>query len=186
MGWNFRKSFKVLPGVRINIGKKGVSTSIGTRGAKVTINSKGQTRFTAGIPGTGLSYTTRLDKPTTGGMTQCPYCGHKMRKQWDNCPKCGQSLIQAIELPKSKDEIIAQMTEEEKAAAKERGKQKVKGCCGCLIMVIVFFMFCAVIGSCSHNKDDVHKEQQIEQVEQPTTQSAPQSDKKSALKSLLE
>ena len=200
MGWNFRKSVKILPGVRINFGKRGVSASIGTKGAHVNINSKGQTRFTAGIPGTGLSYTTRLDKPTAGGMTQCPYCGHKMRKQWDNCPKCEQSLIQVTEPPKSKDEIIAQMTDEEKVAAMERGKQKVKGCCGCLVMIVLFFMFCAVIGSCSHNDSTVPENDSIVpendstvlengRVEQPVTQPAPQSDiqkEKSALKSLLE
>ena len=62
MGWRFRKSFKVLPGIRFNVGKKGISTSIGPKGAKVNIGPNG-TRFTASIPGTGLSYTTRLDKP---------------------------------------------------------------------------------------------------------------------------
>lgn len=92
MGWRFRKSFKVLPDVRLNVRKKGISTSIGPKGAKVNIGPNG-TRFTASIPGTGLSYTTRLDKPISKSMTQCPYCGHKMRKRWDNCPKCHQSLI---------------------------------------------------------------------------------------------
>lgn len=92
MGWRFRKSFKVLPGVRLNVGKKGISTSIGPKGAKVNIGPNG-TRFTASIPGTGLSYTTRLDKPIGRGMTQCPYCGRRMRKQWDNCPQCHQPLI---------------------------------------------------------------------------------------------
>jgi len=56
MGFRFSKSFKILPGVRVNVGKTGASVSIGPQGAKLTLDSKG-TRMTAGIPGTGLSYT---------------------------------------------------------------------------------------------------------------------------------
>jgi hypothetical protein len=42
--------------VRINLGKRGVSTSIGVRGAHVTFGKIG-IRTTVGIPGTGVSYT---------------------------------------------------------------------------------------------------------------------------------
>ncbi|EMF5518819.1 DUF4236 domain-containing protein [Acinetobacter baumannii] len=58
MGFNFRKSLKIAPGIRLNLGKKGVSSvSVGTKGARVSIGKKG-TRTTVGIPGTGLSHTT--------------------------------------------------------------------------------------------------------------------------------
>jgi hypothetical protein len=57
MGWRFRRSVKILPGIRLNFGKRGVSTSIGVRGAHVTIGH-GKARETVGIPGTGVSYTT--------------------------------------------------------------------------------------------------------------------------------
>jgi hypothetical protein len=56
MGFRFRRSFRVFPGLRLNLSKSGVSTSIGTRGAWFTIGPRG-TRTTVGIPGTGLSYT---------------------------------------------------------------------------------------------------------------------------------
>lgn len=46
-----------MPGVTLNIGKRGVSTSVGVRGAHITAG-RGR-RATVGIPGTGLSYTTR-------------------------------------------------------------------------------------------------------------------------------
>lgn len=59
MGFNFRKSFKILPGVRINVGKKGVSTSVGTRGAHITVGKNG-TRASVGIPGTGISYSEKI------------------------------------------------------------------------------------------------------------------------------
>jgi len=57
MGYlRFRRSVKILPGIRLNIGKRGVSTSIGVRGAHVTFGH-GQVRETVGLPETGLSYT---------------------------------------------------------------------------------------------------------------------------------
>src|SRR5438552_17090685 len=57
MGYfRFRRSIKILPGVRWNIGKKSTSVSLGGRGLTYTIGTKGS-RTTVGIPGTGLSYT---------------------------------------------------------------------------------------------------------------------------------
>lgn len=101
MGWRFRKSLKILPGIKVNIGKDGFSSvSVGTRGAHITMGKKGTT-LSAGIPGTGLSYVTRLDKPVGPNTTECPYCGHRMRKQWDACPKCGKSLLR--QLPQTGD-----------------------------------------------------------------------------------
>lgn len=57
MAFRFRKSFKIAPGVRLNVGKRGGSLSIGGRGATVNISSRG-TRATFGIPGTGIGYST--------------------------------------------------------------------------------------------------------------------------------
>jgi Protein of unknown function (DUF4236) len=54
--FRFRRSIKLLPGVRWNIGKKSTSLSIGPRGAHYTVGTAGS-RTTVGIPGTGLSYT---------------------------------------------------------------------------------------------------------------------------------
>jgi hypothetical protein len=56
MGFRFRRSIKILPGVRLNFGKRGISTSIGIRGAHITVGKTG-TRTTVGLPGSGLSYT---------------------------------------------------------------------------------------------------------------------------------
>lgn len=55
MPFRFRRSIRVLPGVRINIGKRGVSTSIGVKGAHITIGH-GRVRETIGLPGSGISY----------------------------------------------------------------------------------------------------------------------------------
>ena len=87
MGFRFRRSIKLLPGIRLDLGKRGFircfaphlsraleaapsgvrrrqassSTSIGLRGAHVTFGKTG-TRTTVGLPGSGISYT-HLDKP---------------------------------------------------------------------------------------------------------------------------
>ena len=42
MGFRFRKSIKIAPGVRINLTKKGLSSvSVGKRGATVNVGKKG-------------------------------------------------------------------------------------------------------------------------------------------------
>lgn len=57
MPLRFRRSIRILPGLRLNLGKRGVSTSFGIRGMHVTLGH-GKVRETVGLPGTGLSYTT--------------------------------------------------------------------------------------------------------------------------------
>lgn len=59
MSWRFRKSVKIAPGVRLNVGKKSVGLSAGPRGAKVSVNSRGQMGRSVGIPGTGVSHRTQ-------------------------------------------------------------------------------------------------------------------------------
>ena len=54
--FRFRRSFKLAPGVHINLSKSAISTSIGARGAHVTVGH-GQVRETVGILGSGISYT---------------------------------------------------------------------------------------------------------------------------------
>ena len=64
MGLRFRKIFSVLPGVRLNVSKSGVSTSLGGHGATVNVGTTGKRTVTLGIPGTGLSYNTPLNALT--------------------------------------------------------------------------------------------------------------------------
>lgn len=56
MGIRFRKSVKVAPGVRVNVGKKSASVSVGGKRGRYTVSSTGRTTSSASIPGTGLSY----------------------------------------------------------------------------------------------------------------------------------
>lgn len=69
MAIRFQKRIKILPGVRLNISKSGVSTTIGGRGASVNIGKRG-IYGNAGIPGTGLSMRERLDKPRVAGTAR--------------------------------------------------------------------------------------------------------------------
>jgi Protein of unknown function (DUF4236) len=48
MGWSFRKSFRLLPGVRINLSKSGPRLSVGVPGARASIDMKGKTRLYGG------------------------------------------------------------------------------------------------------------------------------------------
>ncbi|KKB35071.1 DUF4236 domain-containing protein [Bacillus thermotolerans] len=58
MGLRFRKSFKIAPGVRLNVSNKSTGLSFGGKGLRYSINSRGRRTVSAGIPGTGLSYST--------------------------------------------------------------------------------------------------------------------------------
>ena len=69
MGWRFQKRIRLLPGVTLNLSRKGVSTSIGTRGARVTLGH-GKRRTTVGIPGSGISHTSVAS--TTSGRRARP------------------------------------------------------------------------------------------------------------------
>lgn len=57
MGTRYSRSFKISPGVRVNLNKKSASVSFGSTGLKHTISTTGKSHTTVGIPGTGLSYT---------------------------------------------------------------------------------------------------------------------------------
>ena len=55
MGLIFRRSIKILPGLKVNFGKKGTSVTVGTKGAHMTYG-KGRKTASIGVPGTGVYY----------------------------------------------------------------------------------------------------------------------------------
>ena len=71
MGLRYRKSIKLVPGVKLNISKSGISTSVGKPGNTVNISRRG-VRSTVGIPGTGLSYSQMLTKGKTRRRRRTP------------------------------------------------------------------------------------------------------------------
>ena len=69
MAWTWRKRKTLIPGVRLNFGKKGISTSIGPRGASLTFGPNG-TYLNTSIPGTGLYNRQKIGgKNTSNQMT---------------------------------------------------------------------------------------------------------------------
>ncbi|WP_455226445.1 DUF4236 domain-containing protein [Lautropia mirabilis] len=72
MGLRFRKSVKLMPGIRVNFGKNGTSYSIGPRGANINLSKKG-VYGNASIRGTGLSYRARLDGGTREVVEKEPF-----------------------------------------------------------------------------------------------------------------
>jgi hypothetical protein len=55
MGWRYRSSIRILPGLRVNLSKSGASLSVGRRGATVNLGKRG-IRTAVGLPGSGISY----------------------------------------------------------------------------------------------------------------------------------
>lgn len=65
MAFRFQKRIKLMPGITVNLSRRGVSTSVGTTGARVTVGH-GQTRTTVCLPGSGLSHTSITSAPARG------------------------------------------------------------------------------------------------------------------------
>jgi tetratricopeptide (TPR) repeat protein len=72
--FRFRRSIKLGPGVRLNVGKTGLGVSAGVRGARRTFHSSGRQTSSVGIPGTGLGYvqTKSAGKASSSEPTAAP------------------------------------------------------------------------------------------------------------------
>jgi hypothetical protein len=61
VGWRFQRRKKLLPGVTLNVGKRGPGVSIGPRGARVSAGRRGMTASLS-LLGTGLAYVWRHNR----------------------------------------------------------------------------------------------------------------------------
>jgi len=69
MGFRMRRSFSVVPGVRLNLSGRSVGVTVGGKYGRTTVNSRTGTHTSYSLPGTGLSYTTARHtaaKPAVG------------------------------------------------------------------------------------------------------------------------
>jgi hypothetical protein len=57
----FLKRIKIIKGVSLNLSKKGAGLSAGPKGLKISRSAQGKVSGSMGIPGSGLSYRTRLN-----------------------------------------------------------------------------------------------------------------------------
>jgi len=61
MSWRFQRRKKLLPGVTLNVGKRGAGVSVGRRGARASASRRGLTASLA-LLGTGLTYLWRTGR----------------------------------------------------------------------------------------------------------------------------
>lgn len=100
MGFVARKSFKVMPGVRMTVSKSGLSASAGVPGARVTKSTSGRTTRSLGVPGTGVYHT----KSTSSGQSKSrsrpaaasPVAAQKAAKPVFTAPKWEKELYKAV------------------------------------------------------------------------------------------
>ncbi len=69
MGFRFQKRIRLFKGLTLNLSKTSTSWAIGGRGASVNIK-EGKAIGNVGIPGTGLSYRSRLTDSTDAPKQQ--------------------------------------------------------------------------------------------------------------------
>lgn len=128
MGFRFRKSVKIAPGVRLNIGKKSVGISAGVKGARVSVNSSGRKTTTVGLPGTGLSYS--------------------------KSEKIGSRKTTT----RSTSSNNAQPIRPDLPPAQPLNEKKKKGCCGCAVYAFIAFLIIGALGSCIGGTEDKDKQ----------------------------
>ncbi len=58
MGLRFQRRIRIAPGIRLNISKSGIGGSVGRTGLRLGVDANRRKYFSAGLPGTGLSYRT--------------------------------------------------------------------------------------------------------------------------------
>ncbi len=108
MGFRFRKSFKIAPGIRLNMSKSGIGMSAGVKGFRITKRADGRVQRTTSIPGTGISYVeshaaggsfgdnqaTEATETPTHKTATCDKCGHRYTIGKANfCSQCGTQLF---------------------------------------------------------------------------------------------
>lgn len=140
MGFRFRKSFKIAPGVRVNVGKKSIGISAGVKGARVSVNSSGRKTTTVGIPGTGLSYQ-KTEK--IGGAKKAQTGG------FDDLPE-----TDGVEEAFSATNSQQYTTRPDLPPAKPQEVKDKSGCGGCLTIIVAALIFFALLSSCFGGSDD--------------------------------
>src|SRR5207249_1310385 len=76
MALRFRRSFKIAPGLRVNMSRSGFSWSVGPRGASMTFGRRGAAA-NFGIPGSGLSFRQAYGSSSSRAAAQ-PLMGTKV------------------------------------------------------------------------------------------------------------
>lgn len=79
MGMRFRKSIKIAPGIRLSATHRGLGVRLGGRGGGISFSPSG-TRVSAGIPGTGLSWSEKMNSGSSN-RSRASYSNLDSRQQ---------------------------------------------------------------------------------------------------------
>ena len=71
MPTRFRRSFNILPGVKVNLSKGGISFTVGTKGYHLNFSRRG-VQQTVGLPGSGLSNSSYIVKTDADSKAEKP------------------------------------------------------------------------------------------------------------------
>lgn len=83
MGFRFRKSIKIAPGVKLNLNKNSTSVTFGGKGAKYTVNSSGKKTVSVGVPGTGVYYSESVgDSKKSDELVSVSAAEKPRKKKW--------------------------------------------------------------------------------------------------------
>lgn len=109
MGFRFRRSIKLFPGLRLNLSKKGIGASVGVTGLHVSSGPSGG-RVTTSIPGTGVSFVNQLPrsgKKKPASRSKQAYSGNSQSTPPPTPPR--RKLPQFIEDFINQDQIDANL-----------------------------------------------------------------------------
>lgn len=108
MGFRMRKSIKLMPGVRLNLGKKSAGISFGTKGLRYSINSSGRRTATIGIPGTGISYSKSSKKSTYKKRQHNTAKSYQKQLEKQKAIECVNEYLNTINSIKSVHKVCAE------------------------------------------------------------------------------
>lgn len=141
MGFRFFKSKSIAKGLRIGISKRGLSANIGGRGHSISLGSQG-VYLNLSIPGTGISYRTKLKGPGSGASSKSDGAAREMPKgvqvvlredgTYEYSDQSGepirdQALVRRIsalpEVKAKKEELSARYRQDQQDKAKQLNSQ---------------------------------------------------------------
>src|SRR6266851_8245361 len=76
MPLRFYRRMSLIPGIRLNLSRSGPSMSFGVRGAHVTVGNRRGTRYSVGIPGSGLGWYKTVSKHEIAAPSTAAEQGH--------------------------------------------------------------------------------------------------------------
>lgn len=83
----FRKTFKIAPGIKLNVSKSGLSTTLGGKGFSVNTGSRG-TYLNTGIPGTGIYSRSKIGRTSRRSSQSTYQANYQMNeKQFESAIK---------------------------------------------------------------------------------------------------